>query len=242
MESKIEIYDTPQEVAIAAAELVIRTATMAIRNSGRFSWSLSGGSTPKALFTLLGSDPYISQIDWHNVDIFWGDERCVPFDHPDSDFGMAYDAMLSKISADKTPRIYRMIGELNPQKSAESYEALLQGYFGPSPSASFDLLMLGMGDDGHTASMFPGTAPIHEQTHWVLGHFVPKLAAWRLTFTPPILNLAGQVIFLVTGANKREILKSVREGPYLPDTYPSQIIQPHSRKVTWMVDRAAAGN
>jgi 6-phosphogluconolactonase len=239
--NRIVVYDSPQNVAAAAAEQIVTAAGNAIQAKGRFSWCLSGGSTPRMPYELLASPAYRQRIDWAHCDIFWGDERCVPPEHAESDYNMARNALLDQLPHGSSPRIYRLLGELDPRQAAQSYEALLHGYFGENPSQSFDLLLLGMGEDGHTASLFPGTAPIHEATRWVRAHHVAKLGAWRLTLTPPILNLAVQVIFLVTGDNKRETLHAVLNGPRQPNRYPSQVIQPRSQSLTWLVDRAAAG-
>ena len=174
------------------------------------------------------------------MDLFWGDERCVPPDHPDSDYLMAKQSLLDALPPSAHPRIHRLEGELEPQAAAIRYEADLRHYFGLKPEFSFDILLLGMGDDGHTASLFPGTAPIHESDHWVVGHYVSKLASWRLTLTPPILNLARTTIFLVSGTSKASTLQQVLEGTSDPDLYPSQIIQPVSGSLLWLIDNEAA--
>ena len=133
------------------------------------------------------------------------------------------------------------MGELDPDAAADSYEALLRGYFGKDANASFDFLLLGMGEDGHTASLFPGTAPIFEQKRWAAAHYVDKLAAWRLTLTPTLLNLSSRILFLVSGAAKQAVLQEVLRGAYQPERLPAQVIRPIDGKLTWFIDQAAAG-
>ncbi len=236
----IRIHPDLAALSTAAAELMIQAASQAIETRDRFSLCLSGGNTPRALYTLLSQPGYRQRIDWQKVDIFWGDERCVPPDHPDSDYGMAYHALLSHLAKGAQPVIYRLEGELDPQTAADRYESILHTYFGARPETSFDLLLLGMGEDGHTASLFPGTLPIQETERWVCAHFVPKLATNRLTLTPPILNLARRVIFLAAGQNKATVLKDVLFGQQDPDLLPSQSIQPHSGDLIWLIDKEAA--
>ena len=141
----------------------------------------------------------------------------------------------------RTPRIYRLMGELEPNAASDSYEALLHGYFGKNANVGFDFLLLGMGEDGHTASIFPGTAPIFEQKRWTAAHYVDKLAAWRLTLTPAFLNLSSMIMFLVSGAAKQSVLHEVLHGANQPERLPAQVIRPSNGKLTWLVDQAAAG-
>jgi 6-phosphogluconolactonase len=188
---------------------------------------------------LLATPDYASRLDWSRVLVFWGDERCVPPDHPDSDYRMARESLLDALPPGMKPRVFRMEAELDPAVAAQRYETLLRREFGEHPPQSFDLLLLGMGEDGHTASLFPGTAPIHEQKRWVVAHYVEKLSAWRLTLTPPFLNLSAQTVFLVSGSAKREMLHQVLYSPYQPDLLPSQVIQPVHGHLTWFVDQDA---
>jgi len=176
-------------------------------------------------------------LDWEKVHFFWGDERSVPPEHPDSNYKMAFDSLLANISVPKT-NIYRMEGELEPNIAAKRYEKAIQGFFDHEPK--FDLILLGLGEDCHTASLFPGTEAIFEKRHWVIGHHLPKLDAWRLTLTPMLINQAREVIFIVSGKSKSAALKKVLEGHYEPGKYPAQIIQPESGHLSWMVDEAAA--
>jgi 6-phosphogluconolactonase len=236
----IRIYEDSTALALAAAEWVVASSKASIETKGRFSLSLSGGGTPRLLYATLASPGFIGRIDWPNLDLFWGDERCVPPDHPDSDYRMAREALLDHLSPNHFPRTYRIPAEINPTDAADSYQSLLRGYFGPAPATTFDLLLLGMGEDGHTASLFPGTAAVHETERWVVSHYVPKLSAWRVTLAPTVLNLSSQTLFLVAGAGKQAVLDKVLNGPYQPDLFPSQIIQPLNHRLTWLIDRAAS--
>ncbi len=237
MPPQVITYPDPTTTIQAASELFLREAIQAIADKGRFSVSLSGGSTPRALYELLAESHYAAQVDWSRVDFFWGDERCVPPDHPDSDYGMAKTALLDRLPAYASPQIYRLEGELQPEVAANRYEKTLRNYFGDDPDQSFDLLLLGLGEDVHTASLFPGAQPIHETSRWAIAHYVPKLSAWRLTLTPPILNLARTTVFLVTGAAKLPALKHLLYSSYAPDEYPAQIIQPTNERLLVLTDQ-----
>lgn len=241
MTPNIFVLPDSSQLAQAAAERFIEIGRQAIDSRGRFSVSLSGGSTPRALYSLLAKLPMIEKLDWSRVDFFWGDERCVPPAHPDSDYRMAYESLLRPIES-HAPVIYRIQGELEPAVAAQKYSDLLKSYFEPDTPFSFDLLLLGMGDDGRTASLFPGTSPIHETRAWVKSHFVPKLNAWRITLTPAILNLSRHVVFLVSGEAKAKTLRRVLEGPFVPDELPSQIIKPAGGELDWYIDQDAARN
>jgi 6-phosphogluconolactonase len=232
-------YDTIEQLVDAAAEQVVEVAGHALSERGNFSLVLSGGSTPRPLYERLAGTPYRSRIDWSRTHLFWGDERCVPPTHQDSNYLMAKTALIDHVSIPEK-NIHRIQGELGAEAAAEGYEQALRSFFKTRRLPEFDLVLLGMGDDGHTASLFPGTAPIHEEQRWVAGHFVGKLDAWRVTLTPPALNAAGRVIFLVAGGGKAARLHQVLEGPYQPDHLPSQVIQPEVGQMLWLVDRSAA--
>ena len=238
----IHICDDPDALARQAAYEFVRLANLAINRTGRFTVALGGGNTPRKLYETLASDAYRAQVLWSNVEFFWGDERCVPPDHADSNFRMAQEALLSKVEFDPA-LIHRMRGESEDAgASAAEYEGILRDRFeltdGKLPR--FDLILLGMGDDGHTASLFPGTAAIHETKRMVVGHYVPKLGVNRVTLTPPVLNGAFEVFFLINGASKAEVLQSVLQGAFQPDVYPSQIVQPQKGRLVFLLDRAAA--
>lgn len=221
-------------LAAEAAAQIVTLARSAIAATGRFHVALSGGSTPRALYARLVAEP----IDWARVHVFWGDERCVPPDHPDSNYRMAFDVLLSKVPV-PVDNVHRLRGEVDPAQAAADYEAELRRDL---PAGRFDLVLLGLGPDAHTASLFPGTIAVHEQQRWVIGHFVQKLGVNRLTLTPPILNRAAHILFLVAGADKAAAVRSVWREPYDPDRFPAQVIKPIDGEVTWLIDRAAASN
>lgn len=224
----------------------MQVANEAVNERGLFSVALSGGSTPQSLYNLLASEPFSENVDWSRTHIFWGDERCVPPDHPDSNYFKASMALLDQVPLPRE-NIHRIPAEQKPEQAAEEYEEVLLKFFSALPSsherarAGFDLVLLGMGDDGHTASLFPGTAAVQEQARWVAAHYVDKLAAWRITLTPALLNRAKNILFMVSGAGKSDTLQRVIYGSYQPDRYPAQVIQPENGDLRWMVDEAAAG-
>jgi 6-phosphogluconolactonase len=242
MKPDVKVLPDPNAVAREAAEVWASLSRESIGARGRFNAALSGGSTPRALFTLLASDAYRRQIEWDRTVVFWSDERCVPPDHADSNYRLAHESLLSKV---KIPpgNVHRMRGEANPEQAALEYEQLVRREVRAPTSSdvpSFDLLLLGMGADGHTASLFPGTAALHEKQRLVAANVVPKLNARRLTFTPPLINAASNVVFLVAGSEKADALRAVLEGDFKPDVLPAQIVKPANGTVTWLVDRAAA--
>lgn len=243
--ANIQIYPDPQRLAQAAAEHFVQVAEAAIKARGVFTVALSGGTTPLMLYRLLASSPYNEQIDWSHTHIFWGDERCVPPDHDESNYLKAKQTLLDHIEIPKT-NIHRVLAELPPEQAAEDYEEKLLKFFSSlqdeteRTEAQFDLLLLGMGDDGHTASLFPGTPAIHEEINWVVAQYIDKLASWRISLTPGILNRAANITFLVAGAAKSYALQKVLYGSYQPDRYPAQIINPRHGVLRWMVDESAA--
>ena len=241
---KQEIRFFPDAVALtkANADFVLHHTSLAIETYGTASLALAGGSTPKALYALLATPPFREQIDWTKVHVFWGDERHVPPDHPDSNFGMAYGAMLSKIPI-PTSHIHRMEGERQKaEDAAVAYETLLSEHFKVQPPhvPRFDVVLLGLGPDGHTASLFPETSAIQEPTHWVTAPWVEKFHTYRITMTPVLLNHASNIAFLVSGADKSGALQAVLEGPFQPDKLPAQVIQPVQGTVTWFLDQQAS--
>lgn len=236
----ITIYPDIDTLSQQAAGYTVRLANQSIVTHGRFTIALAGGSTPKKLYALLASEPYRSQVDWGLVEVFWGDERCVPPDHPDSNFRMAQEELLSKVPI-PVSQIHRMPAEQpDHDAAARAYAAEIQRVFGTSGIPHFDLIQLGMGPEGHTASLFPHQASLHEQQRLVIPVTTPKPPPDRLTFTPPLLNAARHVLFMVTGAEKADALHAILEGDYQPDEYPAQIVRPTNGEVTWMLDTAAA--
>jgi 6-phosphogluconolactonase len=236
----MQVYPDLESLVSAAAEQVATLAEDAVAARGRFSVALSGGSTPRPVYELLAADEFAARIDWSRVHIFWGDERCVPPDHPDSNSRMTRQALLDRVPI--PPRqIHRMQGEIDPARAAIEYEAALRAFFGSGDETPrFDLVLLGMGDDGHTASLFPGTTALNERRRWVTENYVARLGTWRITLTPPALNAARNVIFLVSGPGKAEVLHTVLHERYQPDRFPSQLIQPVRGRLLWMIDQAAA--
>jgi 6-phosphogluconolactonase len=244
---QIEVFPGVQELNQEAARRIVELAQATITANGRFSMALSGGSTPKKLYALLADAPYKDQIDWGKVYIFFGDERCVPPDDPDSNYRMASETLLSKVPL-PPQNVFRMHGENPPEEAATAYATELEKFFGlehgdgPSPEnfPRFNLILLGMGPDGHTASLFPGTSALHEHGRPVTSNFVPKLDTYRITLTAPTINRAEQVWFMVVGEDKADTLVRVLEGEYQPQTYPSQLVRPQQGQLIWMLDEAAA--
>jgi len=235
---QIRVLPTPDALAQAAAERVVDAARRNTERNGTFSLTLSGGSTPKALYTLLASDHYRGQIDWPEVEIFFGDERTVPPDHPDSNYRMAHQALLSKVPL-KPGNIHRMRGEINPEQAAKEYGQLLKERFGDDGGP--DLVLLGIGEDGHTASLFPHSPALKETRHRCVANPVAKLKTTRLTMTAPFVNRAREVDVLAAGAGKAKVLHEVLEGPDDPERLPIQRIQPKSANLLYLLDAAAAG-
>ncbi len=225
----------------AAAEVVVHTAKEAVEQRGRFTIALSGGSTPKSLFNLLATNAR-TVLPWDRMFFFWGDERHVPPTDPDSNYRMAEEAMLSKIPV-AAGNVFRIPAE-NPDAAAaaDAYEQTLRKFFQLEPGEVpiFDLILLGMGPDGHTASLFPGSAGLQEKTRLVIANWVDKLKTSRLTLTLPVLNAARCVAFLVSGTDKAAVLKTVFEEDCPVEQYPSKLIRPNRGKLIWLVDRAAA--
>ncbi|MFL5694127.1 MAG: 6-phosphogluconolactonase [Ktedonobacteraceae bacterium] len=241
MHIAVYVYPDTNTLSEQAAQFIVRLASESIVTRGRFSIALSGGSTPKALYGLLGSELYRDQIDWSKVDIFWSDERCVPPDSVDCNYHMAWEVLLSRVPL-SPQQVHRMPADQpDHDTAAQAYTQELRQSFGTDGIPHFDLIQLGMGPEGHTASLFPHQASLQEQQRLVMYVTVPKPPPPRLTFTPPILNAARQVLFLVTGAEKADAVQAVLEGDYNPDEYPAQIVRPPSGEVVWMLDEAAAG-
>lgn len=240
---KITLYTYPDPAALAggAAELFASNVLGAVQTRGVARVAISGGTTPKAMFALLAAEPFASQIPWDKLDLFWVDERCVPPDHADSNYRMTREALLSKVPL-PAARIHRMEGELDPEVAATRYESTIRNAFRleGAETPTFDLILLGMGDDGHTASLFPHTEGLNDLTHIVIANHVPQKDTWRITLTSPVINQGREVAFLIEGAAKAQVLHDVFLGPYQPDTYPSQIIRPASGRLTLLLDSAAA--
>lgn len=239
MNPDIRIFSDAAAVAWGAADLVVESFRVKAAGNGNFSLALSGGSTPKLLYQLLAQEPYRGRIDWRRVEIYFGDERTVPIDHPDSNYKMANDALLAHVPL-KAENIHRMRGEIDPNQAAIEYGRLLKAKF---DERGVDLMFLGMGDDGHTASLFPHTPALAETHHRCVAQFVEKSttgANWRITLTAPFINRSAAVAMLVTGAGKAARLAEVIYGPRDPLRLPIQLIAPAAGGPTWMIDQAAA--
>lgn len=238
MSKNIQVFPNPEALSIAAAEKIIALANNYITKNGRFTISLSGGSTPERLFKLFAESPYRERMPWQNTYFFWGDERHVPLDDPRNNAHQAIQLLFSKINI-PAENIYRIQTNLSPEEAALDYEAKIIKLFGDAPP-QFDVMLLGMGDNGHTASLFPKTQVLHEETRMVKEEYIEEVQMYRITMTAPLINLAHHIIFLATGANKADMLKTVLHGDYEPELYPVQLIQPIDGELLWMVDEAAA--
>jgi 6-phosphogluconolactonase len=238
---EVECFFDRREMVHIEAERIVARARESIARRGRFLLSLAGGATPKPLYELLATPPFSTQIDWPHVHVFWGDERCVPPDDPESNYRMAREGLLDHVQLPPT-NVHRIRGEDEPSEAAADYEDVLAGFFGSRDivlQASFDLVLLGMGADGHTASLFPGSAAARETRRWVVASPGPQPGHWRVSLTPVLLNAAEDVTFLVSGANKADRLKDVLEDRR-PDLLPAQLIRPTHGALHWMIDAAAA--
>jgi 6-phosphogluconolactonase len=238
---EIRALTTPQELFAAAAEEVVRTTNEAIAQRGRFTIALAGGSTPKSLYNLLATNAR-NTLPWDRMFFFWGDERHVPPTDPESNYRMAEEAMLSKVPV-PPGNVFRIKTE-NPDAAAaaEDYEQTIRKFFalGPGQFPRFDLILLGMGPDGHTASLFPGTTALREKTRLVVANWVDKMKTHRISLTLPVLNAALCVTFLVSGTDKAPALKAVLEQDVPAEQYPAKLIKPSDGKLIWLIDRAAA--
>jgi len=242
----VERLATAESLTQAAAERFVAAAAGAVRDSGRFTVALSGGTTPKKLYALLATAPYASRIDWPRVHVFWGDERCVAPDDPASNYRMTREALLDHVPL-PAENVHRIRGEDEPAAAAGAYEQELRRTLAASAGAPssrsggrFDLVLLGMGDNGHTASLFPRLTAVRENRKWVVAEYVAEVSMWRVTLTPVVINAAAEVVFLVSGAEKASMLHRVLEGPRDPDLLPAQIVAPGEGRLTWLVDAAAA--
>lgn len=233
----LHVYEDKWELAEAAAHDFVQRAKKAIEEDGRFAVALAGGSTPRMTYEILASEyGEPTDLDWARVHVYFGDERTVPPDHNDSNYRMAKEALLDHVPVGS---VHRMRGELPPEEAAAHYEEELRSFFQEDPPR-FDLVMLGIGGDGHTASLFPETAALEVMDRLSVANPVPKLETTRITLTAPVINAARAVTFLVAGEDKAEALREILEGQADPRAYPAKLVQP-DEELTWMVDRAAAG-
>jgi len=239
----LRVVDGGDALARAAAEEVLRTAEAAVREHGRYTIALSGGSTPKALYRLLASadGPFRARMPWERTHFFWGDERHVPPDHADSNYRMARETMLDSVPV-PAANIHRVPAEEPAEAAAAAYERELRELFQPVEGElpRFDFNLMGLGPDAHTASLFPGTSVIHETERWVAAPWVEAHRTYRITFTPPVLNAAARILFLVSGGDKAAAVRAVIEGPRDVDRYPGQVVKPARGTLLWLLDREAA--
>jgi 6-phosphogluconolactonase len=234
----IRVYPDLESLSRAAAAWFTGQAAQAVKARGRFSVALSGGHTPRRTYELLAMPPYRHEVDWGRVHVFWGDERCVPWDDPRSNARLAYRAWLRQVPLPGN-QIHPLDCAQAPEAAARRYEALLREFFGGGPPC-LDLVFLGLGENGHTASLFPHTPVLQERERWTAAVQVAGQDLYRVTLTAPLLNRAAAVLFLVAGASKAGVLKEVLRGAYEPERLPAQLIRPESGELLWLVDEAAA--
>ena len=243
MQHEIKIVADAVQLAREAADEFLRLAQAAVREKDLFTVALSGGSTPKILYSLLANEePWRSNLPWEKIHFFWGDERHVPPSDPDSNYRMTYEAMLSKAPVPSS-NVHRIKGEEpDAQKAAAEYERELRGFFHlpPHEFPAFELILLGIGPDGHTASLFPGTDALKERERLVVANWVEKFNAYRITLTLPVLNNAANIVFLVSGAEKAKVLRAVLQGESGAEQFPAQMIRPVNGRLLWLVDETAA--
>jgi 6-phosphogluconolactonase len=245
MEFELQVQASASLVAEAAADRFVSSAGDAVRTRGEFIVALSGGSTPRSMYALLAAEPRRSRVDWSRVQILWGDERCVPPDHAASNYRMACEALLSHVPVPEA-NVHRIRGEDKPEAAAAEYERVIRRVLhtpvGPphgTPEARIDLVLLGLGPEGHTASIFPGSTEVQASAKWVRATYVHAVSMWRITVMPALINAAAEVAFLVSGGEKADILRQVLEGPQQPSLLPAQLIAPQG-SLLWLVDAAAA--
>jgi len=240
--SALRVLSGPAEVAAAGAAEVLARAGEAVAARGAFALALSGGTTPRALYALLAepAGAFAARMPWPRTQVFFGDERHVPPDHPDSNFRMAQEALLARVPI-PAENVHRIRGELpDAAGAAAAYEGELRAVLGSDPA--LDLVLLGLGEDGHTASLFPGSPALEERERWVAAAWVEGLGAWRITLTLPVLERAREVVFLVAGASKAEALRRALRGGAQPEPVPAARVRPREGRLLWLADRAAAAS
>jgi 6-phosphogluconolactonase len=235
----IRTYKDLEAISRAAAEIFVEEAADAVSARGRFAVALSGGETPRRLYNLLAESPIRENIEWKAVHVFWGDERCVPDDDPRSNARMARLSLLDHVPL-PSENIHPITCDRPPQEAAVQYEAEIRTFFGTDAPA-FDLVLLGLGDNAHTASIFPHTPVLDEKDRWVAEVYVPEQDMHRITLTAPVINQARQVLFLVSGPGKAGALQQVLQGPFRPYDFPAQLIRTKAGQSLWLEDRDAAG-
>ena len=236
---ELHIAANIEKLNIALADWLVQYAAEVLEQKDRFTIALSGGRTPKLLHELLAGDAYKNKFDWVKWHVFFGDERFVPFADERNNAKMAFDTLLNHVPIPADQVHIMQTENISPEDSAMAYEKLLHQYFDPSES-SFDLVLLGIGDDGHTLSLFPGLPVVHVSNVWAASLWLPPQDMFRVTLTHAIVNHAAAVAFVVAGSTKATVLNEILNGDYNPDLYPAQIIQPVPGELHWFVDEAAA--
>lgn len=232
------IHQKESKIFKGVADLFLLKSREAVRDKNEFVVSLSGGSTPEMLFRRLAESPYDQHIPWEKIHVFWGDERCVPWDHKESNYGLARNLLLKHVPVPKE-NIYPIRGDLKPEAAANKYEEKLKDFFGKQPPI-FDLVLLGLGEDGHTASLFPYSSILKKKKRWVKEVYVEDKKSYRISMTAPLINQARLIVFMVKGANKAQALNEVINGKFRPKKYPAQLIQPEEGEIHWYLDEEAA--
>ncbi len=236
---QVRILADPEALSRSAADLVVATIQAAAAAKGAVSVALSGGSTPRRLYTLLGEAPWRERIEWKRVHLFWADERCVPPDHSESNYRLVAETLLTRVELPEA-HIHRIRGEKEPELAAQEYEEEILAFFRPAALPAFDLILLGAGEDGHTASLFPGSPVLREKKRIAVPAYREAPKHSRVTLTLPVLNHAAHILFLVSGRAKAAVVHEILEDGN-PKQYPAGLVQPVSGRVTWMIDREAAG-
>ena len=233
----LHIFNDIDALITGTADYFVKQGVEAIARNGRFSVALSGGSSPQKLFTLLASETYKHKLEWSNVFFFFGDERFVPADHPSSNYRMAKETLFEPLSISGA-NVFPVDTTVSPEQSAKLYEQALRKHF--DGDCRFDLILLGLGDNSHTASLFPHTKVLHEKEALIKEEFVAEVNQFRITFTAPLINNAAEIAFLLFGAGKADAVHHILKDPFNPEEYPAQLIKPVNGNLHWFMDRAAA--
>lgn len=234
MNKNIHVYPNKEKLATEAAERVINVIGQATRENGLCNIALAGGKTPREVYSMLATDTYRDQVAWSNLHLFWGDERMVSPEHQDSNFRMVQETLLDRVNI-PDGNIHRIRGEIAPEKAANEYAELLHNHF-KEGLPCFDLILLGLGEDGHTASLFPGTDAVEEGERHVVAVYVPGLNTWRVTLTLPVLNAAREILFLVSGRSKADIVRRIISIKQPAKEFPATMVNPENGTLHWMLD------
>lgn len=237
---QIQAFPNLEAISHKAAEIFLNFSRSSLQSKKSFMVALSGGSTPRKFYYLLGCTPYCRQIEWQRIHFFWVDERCVPPDHEQSNFKTVYDTLLSRVPVPRE-KIHRIRGEENPEEAAREYEEVMKTFWGKNDIPAFDLIVLGMGEDGHTASLFPGAEALREEKRFAIPVYRKKPEISRVSLTLPVLNNASQILFLVSGQAKAKVLAEILGCGETKNHYPAGLVSPAHGKMTWLIDQYAAG-